>query len=329
VETIGDQPFIACTNLTVISVDAENPNYCSENGVLFNKEKTILIQYPVGKTENSYVIPNSVTSIGQNAFTYSKLASVTIGNNVTSIGENAFSYSSSLESVTIPNSVETIGVSAFYGCSGLTSVTLNSNPFIGDDAFTGIKAGATVTMNLTANPAGGAYWMTFYNENYSFTPDVSTKVYKGAVSGDNLELTEVAAIPKNNAAILKSSNATITMTLDESASADFTGNILQGSSVEMATPANCYTLSCGASGTGALGFYKYSGTTLNYGKAYLINTGVGARDFIGFEEATGINSATLTNSEKVNNEVYDLQGRRVQNPTKGLYIVSGKKVVIK
>jgi hypothetical protein len=183
-------------------------------------------------------------------------------------------------------------------------------------------------MNLTANPAGGAYWMTFYNENYSFTPDVSTKVYKGAVSGDNLELTEVAAIPKNNAAILKSSNATITMTLDESASADFTGNILQGSSVEMATPANCYTLSCGASGTGALGFYKYSGTTLNYGKAYLINP-AGARDFIGFDEATGINSATLTNSEKVNNEVYDLQGRRVQNPTKGLYIVSGKKVVIK
>ena len=79
-------------------------------------------------------IPNSVTSIGDRAFYgCSGLTTVTIGNGVTSIVYETFRDCSSLISVTIPNSVTSIGSSAFKGCSGLTSVTLNSNTIVGKD----------------------------------------------------------------------------------------------------------------------------------------------------------------------------------------------------
>jgi hypothetical protein len=85
----------------------------------------------------SVTIPSSVTSIGELAFNYcSSLTSVTIPNSVTSIGDSAFTYCTSLTSVIIPNSVTSIGDEAFYKCSSLTSVTIpNSVTTIGDDAF--------------------------------------------------------------------------------------------------------------------------------------------------------------------------------------------------
>ena len=161
VTSIGDEAFNNCTRLTSITVKEGNPKYSSdEYGVLFNKDKTLLIQYPIGNKRTSYTIPDSVTSISYAAFSgctsltsvtipdsvtsigeaafwlCTSLTSVTIGNSVTSIGSSAFSICVSLTSVTIPDSVTSIGNGAFYFCTSLTRVTIpDSVTSIGDNAF--------------------------------------------------------------------------------------------------------------------------------------------------------------------------------------------------
>ena len=133
---IGDSVFSGCDSLMNITVATSNPNYSSENGVLFNKDKTTLILYPIGKTDVSYTIPDSVTSIGDGAFYgCSSLTSVDIPDSVTSIRDSAFSGCSSLTSVDIPNSVTSIGASAFFNTAIAELDLPNGLQTIGERAF--------------------------------------------------------------------------------------------------------------------------------------------------------------------------------------------------
>jgi hypothetical protein len=119
-------------------VDPLNSAFSSVDGVLFNHNQTTLVQYPGGKV-GDYTIPNSVTSIGDGAFSGSGLTSVTIPNSVTNIGGSAFYYCTSLTNVTIPDSVTRVGDFAFFGC-GLTNITLGSGvTSIGDYTFGAYK----------------------------------------------------------------------------------------------------------------------------------------------------------------------------------------------
>jgi hypothetical protein len=169
--------FDNCTSLTEINIDVNNTTFSSDNGILYNKTKTTLIKYPRGKTDVSFSIPNSVTSIYNVAFEYcTSLTSVTIPDSVTSIGGNAFYGCTSLTSVIIPNGVTSIDGYAFYGCTSLTSVIIpnsvtgidwyalygctslasinipNSVTFIWDYAFSGCTSLASVTIpeNVTS-----------------------------------------------------------------------------------------------------------------------------------------------------------------------------------
>jgi len=134
--------FSGCTGLTRFTVEGGNLSYASVDGVLFNKSQTTLIQYPIGKVGTGYSIPDSVTSIGGEAFAgCTGLTSVTIPNSVTSIGYSAFSGCTGLTTVTIPNSVTYIVGATFYGCTALTRVYFEGNaPGLEDYLFNGTLA---------------------------------------------------------------------------------------------------------------------------------------------------------------------------------------------
>jgi len=144
--SIGDGAFGGCTSLAAINVDAGNNMYSSQDGVLYNKNKSILIMYPAGAGA-SFTILDNVTSIGERAFyNCTDIINVIIGNNVTSIGDYAFSGCERLISVTIGNSVTNIGDSAFSGCISLTSVIIPSSIInIGRRAFNSCTSLTSVT----------------------------------------------------------------------------------------------------------------------------------------------------------------------------------------
>ena len=136
VETIEASAFGSCENLKSINVAKDNSHYSSENGVLFDISKKTLIQYPCG-IKGKYVIPNSVTTIGEGAFMYCGITDVTIPNNVKTIGAGAFGACKGLANVTIPSSVTMIEYRAFGFCEGLTVLAVENAtpPEMKEDVF--------------------------------------------------------------------------------------------------------------------------------------------------------------------------------------------------
>jgi len=127
VTSIGKGAFSDCRLISNFTVNASNPSFVSVGGVLFNKAKTRLIQYPAKKSASSYTVPATVTEIGFASFTNSwNLEKITLGNAVTSIGDRAFHDCEFLTTINIPNSVKSIGYGAF-NATAIQTITIGRN----------------------------------------------------------------------------------------------------------------------------------------------------------------------------------------------------------
>lgn len=175
---------------------------------------------------------------------------------------------------------------------------------------------------------GEAGFTTFSSENAFATADV-VNAYAAKYQDGHIALTPVTEIPANTGVIIEATEGAYKVPVIESATALGTLNELSVSDGD-AVGDGTHVFALGKKG-GVVGFVKVkSGVKIPAGKAYLyIATPPAAREFIGFgdDETTDINA--VEQATKADNQYFNLAGQRVAQPTKGLYIVNGKKVVIK
>ena len=192
------------------------------------------------------------------------------------------------------------------------------------------------TMEVVANAAEGFYWTTFYSNASNYQAPEGTQVFKVSLDGRKITMTEIEdrIVNKYEGVVLKSTTPNITMTkTDEESSYDYYGNSLKGTAYKITNPGNAYVLSYKSSA--GVAFYRLSNNgTIAANKAYLkFNSSSAAHEFFTFDfdtTATGVDSINTQDSEEnADVKIYDLQGRRVANPGKGIYIVNGKKVLMK
>lgn len=331
-ETIGNFAFYNCTGLTYINIPASvtTIDYCAF--WCCNNLATVTID------ERSVL-----KIIGSSVFSDTGITSISIPDGVTSIGDGAFSSCSALRSVTLYAPSCALGgedewgeknTTAFYDTNASLKIYV-FNEYVNTyktAEFWSTYASKIEAITIPAREASsGEYWTTYYNNLSNVSIPSGTQVFKVGLEGEDLTLTEIddRIITKGEGVVLKTTSASIIPAYSASGSATiYSDNDLEGTMTSITNPGNAYVLNYKAA-TG-VGFYKLSNTgTIGVGKAYLTYSGALAREFFGFEETTGIDEVSSSKIQASGSDVFDLQGRRVEHPTKGLYIVNGKKTVIK
>jgi len=201
VKKIGARAFSGCKNLSAIAVDPGNMNFTSVDGVLFDKAKATLVQYPAGRKETTYTVPVGVKKIAEGAADNSPLlTSIVIPTGVDTIAARAFMYCEALASVTLPASVKVIGEGAFSGCENLKSLTvgIKTPPVISKYVFDGVPV-ANVTLTVPkgskAAYAAAPVWKEFKQIGESTVGNVTLPEARIYAAGGRLYLTLQTAAP--------------------------------------------------------------------------------------------------------------------------------------
>ena len=203
VTSIGDYAFSGCSSLKYISIpksviclngnpfagwngklECLFPNFVYEDDVLFNKDKSRIISFR-NQNIKSYVIPSSVTSIGDHAFSgCDSLSEIVIPSSVTSIGKGAFSGCDSLSEIVIPSSVTNIGDSAFSCCHSLSEIVIPSSvTSIGDGAFWGCRSLSEIVIPSSVTSIGDSAFSGCRSLSKIVIPSSVTSIGDYAFSG--------------------------------------------------------------------------------------------------------------------------------------------------
>ncbi len=193
VQTIGQNALSGCSALTAITVDEANEYFCDIDGVLFNKDKTTLVQFPIAKNTD-YTVPEGTKVIGRDAFFMSKLVTVTLPASLKEIGYDAFGYSTSLTEVNIPEGVTTFGPYVFDGCSALKDVYCDiTAPYAIDKNNFSTKAYSNATLHVLP------YLVDTYKnlEGWKYFANIKGDVidYAVTVEATTINLGETAILP--------------------------------------------------------------------------------------------------------------------------------------
>ena len=200
VTSIGDSAFSGCFSLKYISIpksviclnanpfadwngklECLSPNFIYEDDVLFDKDKSRIISFR-NRNEKSYVIPSSVTSIGNNAFSGCRsLLDIVIPSSVTSIGDSAFYHCDSLSDIVIPSSVTSIGDSAFLLCRSLSKIVIPSSvTSIGNNAFSGCGSLSDIVIPSSVTSIGDGAFSDCVSLSYIAIPSSVTSISDSA-----------------------------------------------------------------------------------------------------------------------------------------------------
>lgn len=222
----------------------------------------------------------------------------------------------------------TVDLSAFAGNKmQIAFVYKGSTTNAGQWRVKNVKV-AVSAEDITVSDAGLATYASDYDMD--FTDVTGLEAYIAMENGEKIELHQVRKVPAGSGVLLRVTNGEknfvvpVVTTTD-----DVTGNIFvrgTGDAVETGTGPYNWILS---KKNGVIGFYYANGNNVAKNRAYLQTSVASARVDLSFEEEEPTGVKDVRNQKAEGYEVYDLQGRKVTNPTKGLYIVNGRKITIK
>ena len=202
-----EDPVFTTSKLQTIEVDEKNTVYTSIDGVLYNKDKTKLVRYPIAKEGTFYTISSTVKEIGREAFAYcTKLTQIIIPEEVNKIGARAFASCKGLPQITLPKEIKKLEAGIFEGCTALENIvipknvqTIETNAFsaceklknvemdngiteIKDMAFQGCKVLNNVVIPKTVTTMGGNLFFNSIGLENITIPNTVTSIGKNAFS---------------------------------------------------------------------------------------------------------------------------------------------------